>query len=135
MVSARISNPEVDRWIAYQKWGFHVFSRKDSSSRHMLPFPSTCSKVTIRRSYTKYPFYTMYPPCNTSPISYHVSQNNPGASRAMVFVALQQPPARGITIVGTKRAHRAWPGYSVNTFILSPPLPAWRSPLLFQRDA
>ena len=36
------------------------------------------------------PLYAMHPSRNTGPVSYHVSQNTPGASSALAFVSLQQ---------------------------------------------
>ena len=40
----------------------------------------------------KSPLCTMHPPRDIGPVSYRVSQNNPGASRALAFVALKHPP-------------------------------------------
>ena len=66
-----------------------------------IPPPGT-SLLFLHRPWRAYPtakspLCTMHPPRDTGPVSYHVSQNKPGASRALAFVALQPaPPLRPI---------------------------------------
>ena len=74
----------------------------------------------------------MHPPRNTGPVSYHVSQNNPGPSGALASAALQHPPCpthgyrrhkAGAPVTARLQLEHL-PPLSAACLALPPPLPA-----------
>ena len=88
----------------------------------------------------KSPLCTMHPPRDIGPVSYRVSQNNPGASRALAFVALQHPPCpthnyprhkAGVPVMPRLRREDLPPLSATACLTFPPPLPMRRLATVF----